>query len=149
MEKGKGWRRTAKSQTTSAVQRCGVEEFLAAPSSRAETIFLSPPASKDQRRTIPAVSVLDLLPITQLLSPSLHRDSHSNQAVTSTCAPVDAMPPRTPKVTDRNLQRAITLLSRFATGTVALTGVYLYVYGWDESEQIVQAKRDASTESTK
>lgn len=59
------------------------------------------------------------------------------------------MPARTPKVNDRNIQRAVTLLSRFATGAVALAGIYLYVYGWYESEQIVQAKRDASAESEK
>ena len=40
-------------------------------------------------------------------------------------------------------------LSRIATGTVALAAIYMYVYGWDESEQIVQAKRDAVAEGKK
>lgn len=47
------------------------------------------------------------------------------------------------------LQKVTAVLPRLATGTVALAAIYAYVYGWDESNQIVQAKRDAQTASRK
>jgi hypothetical protein len=49
--------------------------------------------------------------------------------------------------TPTNLKRVASILPQFATGTVALAAIYMYVYGWDESEQIVQAGRDAAAEA--
>jgi hypothetical protein len=45
------------------------------------------------------------------------------------------------------LRKATAFLLRFGAGTVVLAGIYMYVYGWDESQQIVQAKRDAVVET--
>lgn len=45
------------------------------------------------------------------------------------------------------LQKVAAFLPRFGAGTVALAAVYMYVYGWDESQQIAQASRDATADA--
>ena len=45
------------------------------------------------------------------------------------------------------LQKVGAFLPRFGAGTVALGAIYLYVYGWDESQQIAQAARDAKADA--
>jgi len=62
------------------------------------------------------------------------------------------MPPPPPPnryATRSTLTKVTAVLPRLATGTVALAAIYMYVYGWDESEQIVQAGRDAAAEAKK
>ena len=59
------------------------------------------------------------------------------------------MAPPSRYATPSNLKRVASILPQVATGTVALAAIYMYVYGWDESEQIVQAKRDAGAETKK
>jgi hypothetical protein len=59
------------------------------------------------------------------------------------------MPPPSRYATPQNLKKVASVLPQVATGTVALAAIYMYVYGWDESEQIMQAKRDAVAEAKK
>jgi len=59
------------------------------------------------------------------------------------------MPPPNRYATPSNLKRVASALPRVATGTVALAAIYMYIYGWDESEQIVQAKLDAAADAKK
>jgi hypothetical protein len=59
------------------------------------------------------------------------------------------MAPSSRWVTPGNLKKVASSLPRVATGTVALAVMYMYVYGWDENEQIIQAKRDAVAETKK
>ena len=45
------------------------------------------------------------------------------------------------------LQKVGAFIPRFGAGTVALAAIYMYVYGWDESQQIAQAARDATVDA--
>ncbi len=60
-----------------------------------------------------------------------------------------APPPGSRYTTPTNLTKITAVLPRLATGTVALAAIYMYVYGWDESEQIRQAGRDAAADAKK
>ena len=59
------------------------------------------------------------------------------------------MPPPNRYVNPSSVRKIASVLPQVATGTVALAAIYAYVYGWDESQQIVQAKRDAAAEAKK
>ena len=59
------------------------------------------------------------------------------------------MPPPNRYANPSNVKKIAAMLPQVATGTVALAAIYAYVYGWDESQQIVQAKRDAEAEAKK
>ena len=59
------------------------------------------------------------------------------------------MPPPNRYATPSNLKKVGAILPQVATGTVALAAIYMYVYGWDESQQIRKAERDAATEAKK
>lgn len=59
------------------------------------------------------------------------------------------MPPQKIRLDKPTLQKTSALLTRVSTGAVALCAIYAYVYGWDESDQIAQAKRDAHADSAR